>query len=149
MVTHQLSYHQTLGACVPVLGYILSIMREGWEDPMAMIAQTVAEVRERTHRRLQQPRPPLPSFVDYTATATASAQYQELGTALAMLLTTAGVEDDLAVDATWRVALSLLADVLAMPVYDAVHTPEEMDMYINSLHAQLPAVIDMWEEEQG
>lgn len=148
MVIHGLGYHHTLAACVPVLGYVLYIMRDAWEDPMALIAQTVTEVKQRTHARVLRTHPPLPTFPDYAPATTASSQYQELGTALAMLLTTSGLEYDLAVDATWRVMLSLLADVLAMPIYDAVQTPEEIDGYIDSLHAQLPAVIHMWAEEQ-
>jgi hypothetical protein len=148
IVTHNLSYHQTLGACIPVLGYVLYIMHDAREDPIGLIAQTVAEVQQRTHRRLLRAHPPLLTFSDYASSTTSSTQYQELGSALTMLLTTSGIEYDMAVEATWRVALSLLADVLAMPIYDAVQTPEEIDVYIDSLHAQLPAVIHMWAEEQ-
>lgn len=148
MATHGLGYHHTLAACVPVLGYVLYIMQDAWEDPMALVAQTVTEVKERTHARVQHDHPPLPTFADYAPATAASSQYQELGTALAMLLTTSGIEYDLAVDATWRVMLSLLADVLAMPIYDAMQTSEEIDGYIDSLYAQLPAVIHMWAEEQ-
>jgi hypothetical protein len=148
IATHRLSYHQTLGACVPVLGYVMYIMQEGWEDPMALIAQTVDEIHQRTQTRLSYTSPPLRSFADYTSSPASSSAYEELGTALTMLLTTSGIEYDLAVDATWRVALSLLADVLAMSIHDAAQTPEEMEEYIASLYAQLPAVMSMWAEEQ-
>ena len=53
IVTHGLSYYQTLGACVPVLGYVLYILQDATANPMALIAQTVAEVKERTQQRLQ------------------------------------------------------------------------------------------------
>jgi hypothetical protein len=92
---------------------------------------------------------PLPGFHDYARYTPVSSQYQELGTALATFLTASGLEHDLSVAATWRVMLSLLADVLVMPLQDAGQTPAEVDAYIDSLRDQLPAVMHMWEEERN
>ena len=35
--THGLSYYQTLAACIPVLGYVLYVMIETWEDAPPLI----------------------------------------------------------------------------------------------------------------
>ena len=149
MVTHRLGYHETLAACVPVLGYVLSILRESWEEAAGLVETTVAELQQRTLVRVRRARRPLPSFQNYAHFPPASSQYQELGTALATFLTTSGLEHNLSVAATWRVMVSLLADVLVMSLQDAGRTPEEVEVYIDSLRHQLPAVMHMWEEERN
>jgi hypothetical protein len=149
IVTHRLGYHETLAACVPVLGYVLSILSESWEEAAGIVETTVAELQQRTQARVRRALRPLPGFHDYARYTPVSSQYQELGTALATFLTASGLEHDLSVAATWRVMLSLLADVLVMPLQDAGQTPAEVDAYIDSLRDQLPAVMHMWEEERN
>src|SRR5262245_12143073 len=127
VVTHRLGYRQILAACIPVLGYVLYIMSETWEEAPELIAHTVAELQQRTHRRALQAPPGLPPWHNAAAHAPPSPQYHELGTALATLLTTAGIEYDLSVTATWRAYLALLADVLAMPIHAARQTPQETE----------------------
>ena len=51
VTTHRLSYHHTLAACIPVLGYILYIMLETWEEAPGLIARTVDELHQRVHTR--------------------------------------------------------------------------------------------------
>ena len=148
LVTHRLGYHETLAACVPVLGYVLSILSESREEAPGLVETTVAELKQRTQARLRHALRPLPSFQDYASSPPVSSQYQELGTALATFLTTAGIEHDMSVAATWRVMISLLADVLVMPLQDAGQTPADVEAYIDSLRDQLPAVMHMWEEER-
>jgi hypothetical protein len=149
IVTHRLGYHETLAACVPVLGYVLSILSESWEEAAGLVETTVAELKQRTQARVQRALRPLPSFQDYALYPPVSSQYQELGTALATFLTASGLEHNMSVAATWRVTISVLADVLVMPLQDAGQTPEEVEAYINSLRDQLPAVMHMWEEERS
>jgi hypothetical protein len=149
MVTHRLGYHETLAACVPVLGYVLSILSESWEETVGLVETTVAELKQRTQARVRRALRPLPSFQNYAHYTPISSQYQELGTALATFLTASGLEHDMSVAATWRVTLSLLADVLVMPLQDAGQTPAEVEAYIDSLRDQLPAVMHMWEEERS
>jgi hypothetical protein len=148
MVTHRLGYYETLAACVPVLGYVLSILSESREDIAGLVEATVAELKQRTWVRVQRARRPLPSFQSYALSRPVSSPYQDLGTALGTFLTTSGLEYDMSVAATWRVMLSLLADVLVMPIQDVAQTPAEIEAYMDSLRAQLPAVIHMWEEER-
>jgi hypothetical protein len=148
MVTHRLGYYETLAACVPVLGYVLSILSESREDIAGLVEATVAELQQRTQTRVQRALRPLPSFQNYAVSIPVSSPYQELGTALGTFLTTAGLEHDMSVAATWRVMIALLADVLVMPLQDAEQTPAEIAAYIDSLREQLPAVIHMWEEAQ-
>jgi hypothetical protein len=149
MITHRLGYYETLAACVPVLGYVLSILSESWEDAAGLVETTVVELKQRTQARVRRALRPLPSFQDYALSLPVSSQYQELGTALGTFLTTSGLEHDMSVAATWRVMLSLLADVLVMPLQDARQTPAEVEAYMDSLREQLPAVIHMWEEERN
>lgn len=149
IVTHRLGYHETLAACVPVLGYVLSILSVSWEEAAGLVETTVAELKQRTQARVRRALRPLPSFQDYARSIPVSSQYQELGTALSTFLTTSGLEHDMSVAATWRVTLSLLADVLVMPLQDARQTPAEVEAYIDSLREQLPAVMRMWEEERN
>jgi hypothetical protein len=146
--THRLGYHETLAACVPVLGYVLSILSESREEAPGLVETTVAELKQRTQARLRRVLRPLPSFQDDASYPPGSSPYQELGTALATFLTTAGIEHDMSVAATWRVMISLLADVLVMPLQDAGQTPADVEAYIDSLRDQLPAVMHMWEEER-
>jgi hypothetical protein len=148
VVTHRLDYRHTLAACVPVLGYVLYILSDAWEEAPALIERTIAELKHRTRTRALRERPPLPPFHDDASYTTWSPQYQELGTALATLLTDSGLEHNLSVAATWRAYLSLCADVLAVLIHDAEQTPEEVDAYIDSLRDQLPVVMHMWDEER-
>src|SRR5262245_51895287 len=141
VVTHRLGYRQILAACVPVLGYVLYVMSETREEAPELIAHTVAELKQRTHARALRAVPILPPFHDAASHTTLSPQYQELGTALATLLTTAGLEYDMSVTATWRAYLSLLADVLAVPIHNAQQTLQEADAFIDSLHGQLPVLM--------
>ncbi|MGE3538855.1 MAG: hypothetical protein AB7N91_15665 [Candidatus Tectimicrobiota bacterium] len=149
IVNNRIGYHHTLGACVPVLGYVLSIMSDAGGDAPGAIAETVAELHQRTQTRVLQETPPLPSFHDYSPTPDSSAEGHELGTALATLLTASGIEHDMSLDATWRVMMSLLADVLAMSVHDEAQPPADLEAYIRSLHDQITAVMLLWDEERG
>jgi hypothetical protein len=45
--------------------------------------------------------------------------------------------------------ISLLADVLGMPLQDAGQTPADVEAYIDSLRDQLPAVMHVWGEERS
>jgi len=147
IATHRLGYYQTLAACVPALGYVLYVMSESWEEAPGLIETTVAELQQRTHTRALDTLPPLSPFHDYAFHTDLSAEYQELGTALTTLLTTSGIEHNMSVAATWRVCVSLLADVLAMAIHDAEQTPAEVESYITSLREQLAALMRMWAEE--
>ena len=53
IVTHRLGYHETLAACVPVLGYVLSILSVSWEEVAGLVETTVAELKQRTQARAQ------------------------------------------------------------------------------------------------
>ena len=149
VINNRIGYHHTLGACVPVLGYVLSIMSDAGSDAPGAITETVAELQQRTQTRVLRDTPPLPSFHDYTPTPDSSAEGHELGTALATLLTASGIEHDMSLDATWRVMTSLLADVLSMSVHDETQTPESLEAYIRTLHDQITAVMLLWDEERG
>ena len=149
ITTHRLSYHHTLAACIPVLGYILYIMIETWEEAPGLIARTVDELHQRVHTRALRDLPTLPAFQDYAPHPDASTQYQELGTALATLLTASGLEYDLAVVATWRTYLALVADVLVMPLQAHAQRPEELEAYIESLRDDLLGLMHMWDEERS
>jgi hypothetical protein len=148
VVTHRLSYRLILAACIPVLGYVLYILSDTWEEAPGLIERTIAELKHRTRTRTLGVRPPLPPFQGEASDTALSPQYQELGTALATLLTDAGLEHNLSVAATWRAYVSLCADVLAVSIHDAVHTPEEVDAYIDTLRDQLPVLMQMWHEER-
>ena len=148
VVTHRLGYRQTLAACVPVLGYVLYIMSETWEEAPELVEHTVAALKQRTRMRVRRAPPTLPPFRDEGPHMTGSPQYQELGTALATLLTDAGLEYDMSVTATWRAYLSLLADVLVRPIHDAQQTPQEAEAFIDALRDQLPVLMQMWDEER-
>lgn len=149
VVNNRIGYHHTMGACVPVLGYVLSIMSEAGGDAPGVITETIAELQQRTRDRVLQNTATMQSFHDYTPTPDSSAEGHELGTALATLLTASGIEHDMSLDATWRVMLSLLADVLAMAVHDGVHTSESIEAYIHTLYDQITAVMLLWDEERG
>jgi hypothetical protein len=148
VTTHRLSYHHTLAACIPVLGYILSIMIETWEEAPGLIARTLDELHQRVHTRASQARPTLPVLQDYAPHPGLSTQYQELGTALATLLTTSGLEYDLSVVATWRTYLALLADVLVAPLQAHQQRLEELEAYIESLRDDLLGLMHMWDKER-
>jgi hypothetical protein len=147
IVTHRLGYRETLAACVSVLGYVLYIMSETWEDAPALTEHTVTALKQRM-RTLPVP-PSLPPFAAAAPGTAPSPQYYELGTALATFLTTAGIEYDMSVDATWRVMLFLLADVMAVPLYRGMRTPEEVDASIEALRDELPVIMQLWNEERG
>jgi len=149
VATHRISYHHTLAACIPVLGYILYVMLETWEEAPALIARTIDELHERVHTRALRALPTLPAFQDYAPHPDVSTQYQELGTALATLLTTSGIEYDLSVVATWRTYLALVADVLVMPLQAHAQRPEELEAYIESLREDLLGLMHMWDEERS
>ena len=148
VVNHRIGYHETLSACISVLGYVLYVMSDGWEEAPALIESTVAELKQRIRTRALRALLTLPTFRDYTVRAALSAPGQELGTALATYLATSGIEHNMSVAATWRAYLSLLADVLAMPLHDDAHTPEEADASIDALRDQLPVLMHMWDEER-
>jgi hypothetical protein len=149
VTTHQLAYAHTLGACIPVLGYLLYVMIESWDEAPPLIATTLDEIQQRVQTRALQTLPARPAFADYAARPMSSAQYQELGTALATLITTSGLEYDLSVVATWRAYLALMADLLAMPLQAQAQHPEAAEAYIASLHENLLAVMHLWAEEQS
>ena len=144
---HQLGYHETLSACVSVLGYVLYVMSDDWDEAPALIESTIAELKQRTHARVSHTLPPLPTFHDYSTRAAMSELGHDLGTALATFLATSGVEHNMSVAATWRAYLSLVADVLAMPLHDDAHTPEETEAEIDILRDELPVVMHIWDEE--
>src|SRR5215468_1217265 len=62
---HRLGYHETLSACVSVLGYVLYVMSDDWDEAPALIESTVAELKQRTHERASRVLPTLPTFHDY------------------------------------------------------------------------------------
>ena len=144
---HRLGYHETLSACVSVLGYVLYVMSDGWDKAPALIESTVTELKQRTHERVLRALPTLPTFHDYVTRAAMTELGHDLGTALATFLSTAGIEHDMSVTATWRAYLSLVADVLAMPLHDGVQTPAEIDAEIASLRDELPVVMHLWADE--
>jgi len=144
---HRLSYHETLSACVSVLGYVLYVMSDDWDEAPALIESTVAELKQRTQARVVRAIPTLPTFHDYVTRAAMTELGHDLGTALATFLTNAGVEHDMSVTATWRAYLSLVADVLAMPLHDGAYTPAQIDAEIDSLRDELPVVMHLWDEE--
>ncbi len=145
--THQLGYHETLSACVSVLGYVLYVMSDDWDEAPALIESTIAELKQRTHARVSQTLPPLSTFHDYITRAAMSELGHDLGTALATFLATSGIEHNMSVVATWRAYLSLVADVLAMPLHDGAYTPEETEAEMNTLRDELPVVMHIWDEE--
>jgi hypothetical protein len=98
IVMQRISYHQTLSACVPVLGFQLGMMVDTRDDIPALLVHTVATLHEQQRSRTQKP---LPSFADYGVTYDETPT-RELGTALVTLLRDSGVEHHLSVDATWR-----------------------------------------------
>jgi hypothetical protein len=55
----------------------------------------------------------------------------------------------MSVVATWHTYLALVADVLAIPLYDGVHRPAEIDAEIDTLRNELPVVMHFWDEEAG
>jgi len=144
---HRLGYHETLSACVSVLGYVLYVMSDDWDEAPALIESTVAELKQRTHTRVLRALPTLQTFHDYVTRAPMTELGHDLGTALATFLATSGIEHHMTVVATWRAYLSLVADVLAMPLHDGAHTPAEADAEIDALREELPVVMHLWDEE--
>jgi len=144
---HRLGYHETLSACVSVLGYVLYVMSDDWDEAPALIESTVAELKQRTQARVLRALPTLPTFHDYVTRAAMTELGHDLGTALATFLTNAGVEHDMSVTATWRAYLSLVADVLTMPLHDSAYTPAQIDAEIDSLRNELPVVMHLWDDE--
>jgi hypothetical protein len=145
--THRIGYHETLSACVSVLGYVLYVMSDDWDEAPALIENTIAELKQRTQARVLRTLPTLPTFHDYATRAPMSELGHDLGTALATFLAASGIEHNMSVAATWRAYLSLVADVLAMPLYDGVYTPAEADAEIATLRDELPVVMRLWDEE--
>jgi hypothetical protein len=144
---HRIGYHETLSACVSVLGYVLYVMSDGWDDAPALIASTLAELKQRTQARALQALSTLPTFHDYNTRAAMTELGHDLGTALATFLSTVGIEHNMSVAATWRAYLSLVADVLTMPLHTGAQTPEEIDAEIDSLRDELLVVMRLWDEE--
>jgi hypothetical protein len=144
---HRIGYHETLSACVSVLGYVLYVMSDGWDKAPALIESTVAELKQRTHARVLHALPTLPTFHDYVTRAAMSELGYDLGTALATFLAASGIEHNMSVAATWHAYLSLVADVLAMPLHDGAQTPAEVDADIDTLRDELPVVMQLWDEE--
>ena len=149
VTTHRISYHHTLAACIPVLGYLLYIMLESWDEAPGLIASTLDELHQRVRTRMSRALPALPAFQDYARHQDESTQYQELGTALASLLTDSGLEYDLSVVATWRTYLALVADLLAMPLQAQAQRPEEFEAYVESLRDDLLGLMHMWDEQRS
>ena len=144
---HHLGYHETLSACVSVLGYVLYVMSDDWDEAPALIESTIIELKQRTHGRVLRALPIFPTFHDYVTRAPMSELGHDLGTALATFLSTAGIEHNMTVAATWRAYLSLVADVLTMPLHDGAQTPAEADTEIDTLRNELPVVMRLWDEE--
>ena len=144
---HRIGYHETLSACVSVLGYVLYVMSDDWDEAPGLVESTVAELKQRTHARVLLGLPALPTFHDYVTRAAMTELGHDLGTALATFLAAAGIEHNMSVVATWRAYLSLVADVLAMPLHDGVHTPAEIDAEIDTLRDELLVVMRLWDEE--
>src|SRR5262249_24160430 len=86
---HRIGYHETLSACVSVLGYVLYVMSDDWDEAPALIESTVTELKQRTHARVWRA---LPTFHHSVTRAAMSEQGHDLGTALATLLATSGIE---------------------------------------------------------
>ena len=149
MTTHRLSYHHILAACIPVLGYVFYIILEAWEEVPGLIARPIDELHQRVRTRASQALPTFLAFQDSTPRPDVSTQYQELGTALATLLTTSGIEYDLSVVATWRAYLALVTDVLVVPLQAHAQRPEELEAYIESLRDDLLGLMHMWDEERN
>ena len=144
---HRIGYHETLSACVSVLGYVLYVMSDDWDDAPSLIESTIVELKQRTHARVLRALPTLPPFHDYVTRAAMTELGHDLGTALATFLTTAGIEHDMSVTATWRAYLSLVADVLTMPRHDGAHAPAGIDAEIDSLRDELLVVMRLWDDE--
>ena len=130
-----------------MLGYVLYVMSDDWDEAPALIESTIAELKHRTHARVLRALSTLMPFQDYVTRAAMSEQGHDLGTALATLLATSGIEYEMSVAATWRAYLSLVADVLAMPLHDGAQTPAEVDAEIDTLRDELPVVMHLWDEE--
>ena len=145
--TYRIGYHETLSACVSVLGYVLYVMSDDWDEAPALIASTIAELKQRMHERVLGALSTLPTFHDYVTRAAMTELGHDVGTALATFLATSGIEHNMSVAATWRSHLSLVADVLAMPLHDSAHTPAEVDAEIDTLRDELPVVMHLWAEE--
>jgi hypothetical protein len=144
---HRIGYHETLSACVSVLGYVLYVMSDDWDEAPALIESTIAELKQRTQARVLRALPTLQTFHDYVTRAAMTELGQDLGTALATFLSTAGIEHNMSVAATWRSHLSLVADVLTMPLHAGAQTPAEIDAEIDSLRDELPVLMHLWDDE--
>src|SRR5215470_4152887 len=83
---HRLGFHETLSACVSVLGYVLYVMSENWDEAPALIESTIVELKQRTHTRVLRALPTLSTFHDYVTRAPMSELGHDLGTALATFL---------------------------------------------------------------
>jgi hypothetical protein len=145
IVTQGISYHQTLAASLPVLGFQLGAMIDTQEEVPALIARTVMRLHEEQQARTAQP---LPSFSDYGLNSDFT-RAQELGQALINLLHESAIEHNLSVAATWRVCIALCADVFAMPRLDEAAQPWDIHGFIENLSSDLPEHIDYWFRKFG
>src|SRR5206468_6314064 len=105
---HRLGYHETLSACVSVLGYVLYVMSDDWDEAPALIESTITELKQRTQARILRALPTLPPFHDYVTRAAMTALGHDLGPALATFLSTAGIAHNMSVAATWRASRPLV-----------------------------------------
>lgn len=145
---HRLGYHETRTACISVLGYVLYVMMDAWEDAPALIERTITELHQHLDAPAGSAPLTLPTLHDYALRTAMSDEGYDLGTALATYLATSGIEHNMSVAATWRAYLVLLADVLAMPLHDGVQTLTEAHTALEALRDQLPGVMHMWNEAQ-
>ena len=148
VTSYAIAYHETMAACMSVLGYILYVMSDTPEETAGLVETTIAELYPRLHSRVEQEHLPLASFADYAPRTVMSDPAHELGTALATYLATSGIEYNMSVVATWRAYLALVADLLVMPLHEGAQTLEEVEADIAALRDRLPAVMQMWGEEE-
>lgn len=148
LTSHTIPYHETLAACMSVLGYVLYVLRDTPEETDSLVDSTVAELYPRLRWRAQQEAPPLAAFEDYEPREVLSDPANDLGMALATFLATSGIEYNMSVVATWRAYLALVADLLIMPLHDGMQTLEQAEAELANLRVRLPALMQMWHEQE-
>lgn len=148
LTSQAIPYHETLAACMSVLGYVLYVLRDTPDETDDLVDSTIGELYPRLRQRAQEDEPPLAAFDDYAPREDLSDAANELGMALATFLATSGIEYNMSVVATWRAYLSLIADLLVMPLYEGVQTLEQAEADLISLRVRLPALMQMWQEQE-